>query len=84
MTVSFAARWKEELVCTLPGGALVVEMTMGTWHVYFPTLEKWNTDAPAWARDQYETIVHEPRSWCAREGIALTVDDGAWVYELTG
>ncbi|MGF6418922.1 hypothetical protein ABH900_002425 [Stenotrophomonas sp. AN71] len=32
----FKARWKEELVCTSPDGAFVLELSMGTLTAYLP------------------------------------------------
>lgn len=38
--ITFAPRWKEEMVCTMDGNAFVIEMTIGIYTVYLPTLAK--------------------------------------------
>ncbi len=73
------ARWKEELVCKGAEGSLVFEMTMGVPHVYFPTPEKWLTEAPAWAKGKRDEILEAIDAFCKRSGVPLTIDDKAWV-----
>jgi hypothetical protein len=51
-TIHFAARWKEELVCTMDGKQFVLELTMGKVGAYLPTKEKWEASAPEWAKQQ--------------------------------
>ncbi len=40
-TITFALRWREELVATSEEGKLVFECTIAGFHVYFPSEAKW-------------------------------------------
>jgi hypothetical protein len=79
----FKPRWKEELVPECPEGSLVIELTMGVLEAYFPTPERWNRDAPTWARARYEELLEALRTWCARQRIPLVVEEAASVREET-
>jgi hypothetical protein len=77
MDWTFAPKWKEELVCTCPQGSLILEFTMGRATVYFPTAERWRSQAPDWAvplRDEMESAL---RTWCAVQGIPVVMDGSA-------
>jgi hypothetical protein len=54
MSFEFTPRWKEELVCECADGRLVVEITMGILHVYFPSEARWSRDAPTAAMGALE------------------------------
>jgi hypothetical protein len=82
MSFEFTPRWKEELVCECAEGKLVVEITMGVLHVYFPSEARWKRDAPTWARMRYEEILGDLTRWCTAKSIPLTVDDSAWMDDL--
>ena len=45
-TFTFQARWKEELVCTGPGGSFILELPMGVLSAYLPTEESWKEKTP--------------------------------------
>ena len=74
----FEMKWKEDLYCKAKEGTLIFEITMGVYHVYFPTESKWNKDAPEWARHQYANVLTELRAWCEEKNIPLSlVDNGS-------
>ena len=77
----FNVRWKEELVCSCPEGALVLDFTMGVPTVYFPSEEIWQQRAPAWAKDKRVEILDELTEWCRSEKVPLIVDDTGSVGE---
>lgn len=76
----FEPRWKEELVCTGPGGVFVLELPMGVLSAYLPTEEKWQTRGPSWARDLWPTLKAELEGWCQRNGAKFFVDESAAVW----
>lgn len=78
-TWRFTPRWKEELVCLSGDGMLVLEMMMLEPHVYFPTEDGWRRHAPDWATARRAELLVELERWCTAEGVALTVDERAWV-----
>lgn len=63
----------------MDGRSFIVEITMGSLHVYFPSEAKWQKCAPDWARDQWQRIMTDLEAWCQRENIPLTIADDAWV-----
>lgn len=75
----FTPRWKEELVCASPDGELLLEMMTHEPHVYFPTDEAWDRQAPPWVKNRRAELLAELEQWCVAEGIPLTVDEKAWV-----
>lgn len=79
-TFTFQARWKEELVCTGPGGTFVLELPMGVLSAYLPTEEAWKQNAPIWARDLWPTLQSELEQWCASNKAQLIIDSTAGVY----
>jgi len=79
-TFSFAPRWKEELVCTAPGGTLVLELPMGILTAYLPTEEAWQTRAPAWARGLWPELKRDLEAWCAANQAQFIIDPTAMVY----
>lgn len=80
--LTFAPRWKEELVCTMDGRQFVIEFSMGSPHVYLPGKGTWEQAAPDWARDQWERVHRDLSIWCRGQGAPLSVDDRAWVSFL--
>jgi len=83
--VQFHPRWREELVGTLDGHQFIVEMTMGSYVVYFPAEAKWEAAAPEWARGQWTRVQADVAAWCEREKIPLKIEDRAWVsFEESG
>ena len=64
-TFTFQTRWKEELVCTGPGGAFILDFTMGVEAAWLPTEEVWKQEAPEWAKALWSTLRTELEQWCA-------------------
>lgn len=79
--ISFAPRWREELVATCDEGTLVFELTMGTYHVYFPDEHTWHNAVPGWARDKWKLFNKECSQWCSQNKIPITIVGDAIVYE---
>lgn len=79
--IHFNPRWREELVATSENGILIFELTMGTYHVYFPTEAKWRESVPEWAKSQWELYLNQCQQWCVQNNIPLTVVENALVYE---
>lgn len=79
-TFSFAPRWKEELVCTAPGGTLVLELPMGILTAYLPTEEAWQARAPEWARGLWPELKHDLEAWCKANQAQFIIDPTAMVY----
>lgn len=79
-TFKFRAKWKEELVCTGPGGSFVLELPMGILSAYLPTEAAWREKAPAWARDMWPVLHDELKDWCRRNKANFVVDAAAGVY----
>ena len=79
-TFTFQARWKEELVCTGPGGTFVLELPMGILSAYLPTEEVWKQKAPIWARDLWPTLRSELEQWCAANKAQFVIDSTAGVF----
>ena len=48
--IKFNPRWKEELVAVSDEGVLILEIAMGTLHVYFPDKQKWLVSVPGWVK----------------------------------
>lgn len=82
--ITFTPRWKEELVATSSQGTLIFELTMGRYHVYFPTRERWMSSVPEWAKDAWQDYLDQCTSWCDNNKIPLTLTDNAYVYEERG
>ena len=78
-TITFQAGWREELVATCAEGILVFELTMGTYHLYFPTEKRWTTQVPAWAKNRWQAFLTASERWCAAERIPLSLVDDAHV-----
>lgn len=81
--ITFAARWREELVATTAQGALVFEFTMGRPHVYFPSEARWAALAPPWARARWSEFHAACHRWCAEQRVPFSVVDDAHVSEET-
>jgi hypothetical protein len=80
-TIEFTPRWREELVATSSEGILIFELTMGKYHVYFPSENKWLESVSEWAKDQWQAYFDGCSQWCSRNNIPMTVVDNALVYE---
>ena len=78
-TFTFSPRWKEELICTGPGGTFVLELTMGVLTAFLPTEEAWRSKAPAWARDLWPVLKVELEAWCEKSKVQFVVDESATV-----
>lgn len=70
----FKPRWKEELVCTGPGGSFFLELSMGTLTAYLPSEQAFRSNTPAWAADLWPQLRIELEQWCAANNAALVVD----------
>jgi hypothetical protein len=79
-TFTFESRWKEELVCTGPGGQFILEHPMGVLSAYLPTEEAWRKRAPGRARDLWPVLRAELEAWCRANNIQFIVDESAEVY----
>jgi hypothetical protein len=76
----FSPRWREELVCTLDGKSFVIEFSMGSaYHAYLPSRERWEGQAPEWAKEIWPQVMEDLKQWCESQKILLTVDVSAWV-----
>jgi hypothetical protein len=73
------SRWKEEVAWECEGKTLVFEMTFGEFHVYFPTIERWQKSAPDFAKSRYEEILDDVRKWSEVNNIPFTIDEQAWM-----
>jgi len=83
MRIDLQPRWKEELVASCPMGTLVLELTMGKLHVYFPDETLWAASAPEWAKPLRADFLAACESWSKSQGIPMTVTDHTFVYALT-
>lgn len=79
-TFKFQPRWKEELVCTGPGGSFVLELPMGILSAYLPTEDVWRSKAPAWARDLWSVLKEELEAWCVANKANFVIDETAGIY----
>lgn len=79
--IHFTPRWREELVATSNEGKLIFELTMGTYHLYFPDLATWKKSVPEWAKDKWEYYEQECTKWCEQQRIPISIVDNALVYE---
>jgi hypothetical protein len=79
--IHFNPRWREELVATSDEGVLILELTMGKYHVYFPSHDKWKETAPGWAKEKWEVYLSATRNWCSQNNIPISVVDNGLVYE---
>jgi hypothetical protein len=79
--IKFSPRWREELVATSEEGTLVFELTMGTYHVYFPSKTIWKNSVPGWALPQWETYFEACKEWCERNNIPMSIVENGLVYE---
>ncbi|HNR49623.1 MAG TPA: hypothetical protein PKN14_10290 [Bacteroidia bacterium] len=79
--IYFTVRWREKLVASCHQGALVFELTMGKYHVYFPDEQCWKNNVPAWATNQWKHFYSECSKWCAANKIPITLTPDALVYE---
>ena len=79
-TFAFAARWREELVCTAAGGSFVLELTMGELAAYLPTQDAWQERAPDWAAGLWPVLHAELKAWCRQNEARLVLDPGASIH----
>ena len=79
-TFTFQPRWKEELVCTGPGGSFILYLPMGVLTVCLPTEDSWTRCAPEWARSLWPRFKQELEAWCEVNDALLEIDPKAGVY----
>ncbi|TBR40404.1 MULTISPECIES: hypothetical protein [Dyella] len=79
-TFKFQPRWKEELVCSGPGGSFVLELPMGVLTAYLPSEDAWRDKAPEWAKGLWLALHDELKDWCLRNKANFIVDATAGVY----
>ena len=77
---TFGPRWREELVCTGPGGTFILELPMGVLSAYLPTEEAWQRKAPEWARKLWPVLKTELEEWCRVNHAKFVIDETALVY----
>ena len=78
---TFQERWKEELVCTGPGGRFVIQLSMGILSAYLPTEAEWKQRGPVWARDLWPQVKAELEQWCIANKAQFFIEPNAFVYE---
>jgi hypothetical protein len=79
-TFAFAARWREELVCTAAGGSFILELAMGELTAYLPTQDAWQQRGPEWARPLWPVLHAELAGWCRENNALLVLDPGAAIF----
>ena len=79
-TFRFMPRWKEELVCSGPGGSFILELAMGVLTAYLPTEEVWKQKSPDWARDLWPVLRTELEGWCKENNAGFVIDPSAPIY----
>ncbi len=79
-TFRFKARWKEELVCSGPGGTIILDLPMGVIAAYLPAERVWRSKAPEWARDLWPVLKMELKAWCVENRAKLVIDETAGVF----
>ena len=77
---TFSPRWKEELVCSGPGGEFVLELTMGRLVAYLPDEAAWAQKSPPWARAHWAELRDELEQWCRANDAGFVVDATAHVW----
>jgi hypothetical protein len=77
---TFQPKWKEELVCTGPGGSFTLELPMGVLSAYLPTEVEWQCKGPGWAKDLWPTLRSELEAWCKANHAEFIIDASAHVY----
>jgi hypothetical protein len=77
---TFQPKWKEELVCTGPGGSFTLELPMGVLSAYLPTEVEWQRKCPSWAKDLWPTLRSELEAWCKANHAEFIIDASAHVY----
>lgn len=77
---TFKPRWKEELICTGPGGSFILELSMGILSAYLPTETGWSAKSPPWARELWPVLKLELEEWCSRNGARFFIDESAAVW----
>lgn len=82
-TFQFQPRWKEELVCSGPGGRFILDLPMGVLTARLPTEEVWAERAPPWARDLWPVLRIELERWCAGNNARFSLDESAPVWETS-
>lgn len=77
--ITLTARWREELVAHCEAGILVFELTMGTYHLYFPTELRWVAQVPSWATGRWQEFLAACEQWCATNRVPISIVDDAVV-----
>jgi hypothetical protein len=79
--IKFNPRWREELVAASDEGVLILEIAMGTLHVYFPDEAKWLASAPGWAREKWQIYLDACAIWCKENRIPISIVNNTFMYE---
>lgn len=79
--IEFRQRWREELEAVAYGRTLVFELTIGRWHLYFPSEERWAQIAPEWAKPRWAEYHEAAAAWCKARRFPMTVVDDAHMSE---
>jgi hypothetical protein len=75
----FSMRWKEELVCDTPWATFVVEITMGSFHIYFPDEEKWKKTVIPEMADRWGEVTRALNDWAKAQNIPVSCVSDAWL-----
>lgn len=79
--IKFNPRWREELVAVSDEGVLILEIAMGTLHVYFPDEAVWSASAPGWAKEKWKDYLEACTSWCKENRIPISIVNNTFMYE---
>ena len=79
--IKFNPRWREELVAASDQGVLILEIAMGTLHVYFPDEAVWSVSAPDWAKGNRQDYLDACTNWCQENRIPISVVNNTFMYE---
>ncbi len=79
--IRFNPRWREELVAASNEGILILEIAMGTLHVYFPDEAIWLASAPGWAKEKRQVYLDACTKWCKENRIPISIVNNTFMYE---
>ena len=79
MKIDYQPRWKEMLDGRVGSHRFTVELSMGQLHVYFPSQEKWEAEAPKWAKGLWETAKLQAENWSRENKIPFSIDPYTWI-----
>ncbi|BDX07516.1 hypothetical protein MACH26_30370 [Planctobacterium marinum] len=74
ISYEFVPHWKEKLVCKCAQGNFILDYAMGSPTVYLPAKNRWETVAPDWSHEHWESIYTQLSDWCSKNKVALAID----------